>query len=79
MHQTKKGNEWHHGMKMHISVDDGLGLIHTITTTGANAHDITQADQLLHGEYLRFGKNINRLCVLAGFTNLLRMKSCLPA
>ena len=22
MHQTKKGNEWHFGMKMHIGVDD---------------------------------------------------------
>lgn len=154
MHQTKKGNEWHHGMKMHIGVDDGLGLIHSITTTGANAHDITQADQLLHGEELRvwgdagyqgidkreehgerdvewfiamrpgkraqlaksnplaqaekvkasvrakvehaffyikrmFGyskvryrgleKNTNRLCILAGVANLLRMKSCLLA
>jgi transposase, IS5 family len=50
MHQTKKGNEWHHGMKLHIGVDDGLGLIHSIVTTAANEHDITQADKLLHGE-----------------------------
>ena len=26
MHQVKKGNEWHFGMKMHIGVDDALGL-----------------------------------------------------
>ena len=52
MHQTKKGNEWHFGMKMHIGVDDALGLIHSITTTPANTHDITQAEGLLHGEEL---------------------------
>lgn len=53
MHQVKKGNEWHFGMKMHIGVDDALGLIHSVSTTAANAHDITQADQLLHGEEQR--------------------------
>lgn len=152
MHQVKKGNEWHYGMKMHIGVDDGLGLIHSITTTAANEHDITQVDKLQHGEeqrvwgdagfkgiekreehkqrrvnwfiaerpgkvaalpassalvktekikasvrakveypfyfikrvlkyckvrYRGLAKNINRLYVLAGLTNLLRMKSCL--
>jgi IS5 family transposase len=53
MHQVKKGNEWHFGMKMHIGVDDALGLIHSVATTAANAHDITVADQLLHGEERR--------------------------
>lgn len=53
MHQVKKGNEWHYGMKMHIGVDEGLGLIHSITTTAANEHDITQVDKLLHGEEQR--------------------------
>ena len=50
MHQTKKGNEWHFGMKMHIGVDDALGVIHSIATTPANEHDITQTEKLLHGE-----------------------------
>ncbi|NKI18592.1 IS5 family transposase [Spongiibacter sp. KMU-166] len=53
MHQTKKGNEWHFGMKMHIGVDDQDGLIHSIETTAANVHDLTAADQLLHGEEQR--------------------------
>jgi IS5 family transposase len=53
MHQTKKGNEWHFGMKLHIGVDETLGLIHSLTTTAANEHDITQADQLLHGKEKR--------------------------
>lgn len=42
MHQTKKGNEWRFGMKRHIGVDAFSGLVHTITVTAANAHDITQ-------------------------------------
>ena len=50
MHQTKKGNQWHFGMKAHIGVDADSGLVHTVATTAANAHDITQAHALLHGE-----------------------------
>ena len=37
-------------MKMHIGIDDKLGLIHSIDTTAANVHDIVPADKLLHGE-----------------------------
>ena len=50
MHQTKKGNQWHHGMKVHIGSDADQGLVHSVTTTAANAHDVTQAHALLHGE-----------------------------
>ena len=50
MHQTKKGNQWHFGMKAHAGVDADSGLVHTVTATAANAHDITQASQLLHGQ-----------------------------
>jgi IS5 family transposase len=50
MHQTKKGNQWHHGMKAHIGADADSGLVHSVSTTAANAHDITQAHSLLHGE-----------------------------
>lgn len=53
MHQTKKGNEWHFGMKMHIGVDDTFGVIHSIDTTAANTHDIVAADKLLHGKEKR--------------------------
>lgn len=53
MHQVKKGNEWHFGMNMHVAVDESLGLIHSLTTTPAHVHDITQVDQLLHGEEIR--------------------------
>jgi len=53
MHQTKKGNEWHFGMKMHVGVDESLGLIHSISTTAANAHDITETHNVLHGNEKR--------------------------
>lgn len=47
MHQTKKGNQWYFGMKAHIGVDAGSGYTHTVTVTPANAHDITQASELI--------------------------------
>lgn len=53
MHQAKKGNQWHFGMKVHIGVDDELGLIHSLETTPANVHDLDVADKLLHGEERR--------------------------
>ena len=53
MHQTKKGNQWHFGMKMHIGVDDALGLIHSIATTSAEVHDVVVANDLLHGQEKR--------------------------
>ena len=43
MHQTKKGNQWYHGMKVHAGADAGTGYIHTIEGTAANVHDSTEA------------------------------------
>jgi IS5 family transposase len=50
MHQTRKGNEWHFGMKAHIGVDMDSGLVHTVSGTAANVADINQTHELLHGE-----------------------------
>jgi IS5 family transposase len=50
MHQTKKGNQWHFGMKVHIGVDAQSGLVHHVECTGANEADINQAHKLLHGK-----------------------------
>lgn len=47
MHQTKKGNQWYHGMKIHAGVDAGSGYIHTITGTAANVHDIEETSKLI--------------------------------
>jgi len=50
MHQTKKGNQWHFGMKAHIGVDADSGLVHSVIGTAANVNDVTMAGALLHGE-----------------------------
>ena len=50
MHQTRKGNAWHFGMKAYVGVDLHSGLVHTLTATAANVPDITQDHALLHGE-----------------------------
>ena len=49
MHQTKKGNSWHFGMKLHIGVYADTGLVHSLSTTAANVADVTEAHRLLHG------------------------------
>ena len=48
-HQTKKGNQWHFGMKAHIGVNAQSGLVHTVVGTAANVSDVTQTQALLHG------------------------------
>jgi IS5 family transposase len=55
MHQTKKGNQWHFGIKAHIGVDEESGLVHTVITTAANVSDISQAPALLHGQEEKAG------------------------
>ncbi len=50
MHQTKKGNQWHFGMKAHIGVDAESGLVHTVRGTAANVNDVVPANSLLHGQ-----------------------------
>jgi IS5 family transposase len=50
MHQTKKGNQWHFGMKAHIGVDADSGLVHSVVGTAANVNDVTQAGELVHGQ-----------------------------
>ena len=50
IHQTKKGNQWHVGMKAHIRVDAESGLVHTVVGTAANVNDVTRGHSPLHGE-----------------------------
>jgi len=47
MHQTKKGNQWFFGMKIHVGADVNSGLVHTVSVTPANASDISQLPHLL--------------------------------
>jgi IS5 family transposase len=49
MHQTRKGNQWYFGMKVHIGVDSRTTLIHSVAATAANVHDSQVLPKLLHG------------------------------
>ena len=53
MHQTKKGNQWYFGMKVHIGVDSKTGLTHSASITSANVHDSQELPNLLHGNETR--------------------------
>jgi IS5 family transposase len=49
MHQTRKGQQWFFGMKLHIGVDSKTGLAHSAVVTAANVHDKHPLPDLLHG------------------------------
>ncbi|HVZ17453.1 MAG TPA: IS5 family transposase [Terriglobales bacterium] len=49
MKQTRKGKNWHFGMKVHVGTDK-RGVVHSLTATHAATADITQMNTLLHGE-----------------------------
>ena len=50
MHQTKKGNQWYFGMKVHTGTDVESGTVHTLHSTAAHVSDIAVASEILHGE-----------------------------
>lgn len=47
MHQTKKGNQWYFGMKLHIGADVDSGAVHSVRVTAANRADISELPNLL--------------------------------
>ena len=53
MHQSKKGKQWHFGMKLHIGMDSQSGLIHSASVTSGNVHDSQELPNLLRGEETR--------------------------
>lgn len=53
MHQTRKGQQWYFGMKLHIGVDSQSGLTHHAVVTAANVHDKHPLPSLLHGNEQR--------------------------
>ena len=53
MHQTRKGQPWYFGMKLHIGVDSQSGLVHSAVVTAAKVHDKHPLAQLLHGRERR--------------------------
>ena len=86
MHQTKKGNEWRFGMKCHIGMDAGSGLIHTLTVTATNEHDITQTCALLREEEKRctampvtsVSRNVRRLQTTSTIPRLTSESTAIP-
>lgn len=54
MHQSKKGNQWYFGMKLHIGADSKTGLIHSASVTAGNVHDSQELHNLLRGGETRF-------------------------
>ena len=67
MKQTRKGRNWHFGMKLHIGADK-RGIVHTVRATDAAVADVTQLPELLHGEeHEVFGHPTGRISLwLAG-------------
>ncbi len=53
MHQTRKGQQWYFGMKLHIGLDSQSGLAHSAVVTPANIHDKHPLPDLLHGQERR--------------------------
>jgi len=73
MHQTKKGNQWYFGMKVHVGADVNSGLVHTVLVTPANRSDISQLPRLLRaddravfGDKAYVSKPLKRLARQAG-------------
>jgi transposase, IS5 family len=50
MSSTKKGNQWHFGMKAHVGADTKTGVVHTVVCTTASVHDSVEMEELLHGK-----------------------------
>ena len=53
MHQTRNGQQWYFGMKLHVGVDSQSGLVHSAVVTAANVHDKHPLPDLLHGNEQR--------------------------
>lgn len=49
MKQTRKGNNWYFGMKLHVGTDT-KGRVHSVTATNAATADISELWNLLHGQ-----------------------------
>jgi len=47
MHQTKKGNQWYFGERLHLGTDAGTGYIHNCEVTAANVSERSVVPQLV--------------------------------
>src|SRR5512144_2397159 len=74
MHQSKKGKQWHFGMKVHIGVDSRSGLIHSASVSAGNVHDSQELPNLLHGQETRLYGD----CAYRGEKQRKRLKQVAP-
>ena len=42
MHQTRKGQQWYFGIKVHIGAEVNSGVVHSVSVTSANRSDVSQ-------------------------------------
>ena len=68
MHQTKKGNQWYFGMKIHVGADVDSGAVHTVEVTAA-----TEADSNLLPKLLR-PEDEAQVNMLVGLANLYMLR-----
>ena len=47
MKESRKGQQWHFGMKGHIGADGESGLVHTVKGTSGAVNDVIEADNLV--------------------------------
>lgn len=71
MRQTRKGQQWYFGMKLHIGVDSETGLAHSAVVTAANVHDKHPLPDLLHGRE----KQVYGDCAYASQQELIASKA----
>src|SRR5690606_36555843 len=50
MHESEKNIDYSVGKIAHYGADSESGLVHSVVGTAANVADVTQVDQLLHGD-----------------------------
>lgn len=73
MRQTKQGNQWYFGMKVHVGADVNSGLAHTVSVTAAKASDVSQLpnrvredDQAVFGDKGYVDNSLKRAARKAG-------------
>ncbi|UIF87902.1 IS5 family transposase (plasmid) [Cupriavidus necator] len=72
MHQTKKRNQWYHGMKAHVGADAESGLVHSTHYTAANESDVAHTHEVQHGQE-------DDVILDAGYTGVHRRDEILKA
>ena len=81
MHQTKKGKDWHFGMKAHIGTDR-RGIVHSLSTTAANvqrhhadAEAAARQEREVFGDQAYWSERIGRAPLARGIRYRINRRS----